>query len=86
MKAFWFGLACLLSASAWAEPSGIASRAWVLIDQASGRELAAHQADLPLAPASLTQLMTAYVLFGDIKKNKLGLGESRHGARGGYAN
>lgn len=76
MKAFWFGLACLLSASVWAEPSGIASRAWVLIDQASGRELAAHQADLPLAPASLTQLMTAYVLFGDIRKNKLSLGEA----------
>ncbi len=76
MKAFWFGLLCVLSATAWAEPSGIASRAWVLIDQASGRELAAHQADLPLAPASLTQLMTAYVLLGDIRKNKLSLGEA----------
>jgi D-alanyl-D-alanine carboxypeptidase/D-alanyl-D-alanine carboxypeptidase (penicillin-binding protein 5/6) len=54
----------------------MASRAWVLIDQASGRELAAHQADLPLAPASLTQLMTAYVLLGDIRKNKLSLGET----------
>lgn len=76
MKGFWVGLACLLSLSAWAEaPEGINSRAWVLMDQASGRELAAHQADLPLAPASLTQLMTAYVLLGDIKKNKLGLGE-----------
>jgi D-alanyl-D-alanine carboxypeptidase (penicillin-binding protein 5/6) len=66
----------LLSASVWADPSGMASRAWVLIDQASGRELAAHQADLPLAPASLTQLMTAYVLLGDIHKNKLSLDET----------
>jgi len=66
----------MASALAWAEPPGIASRAWVLIDQASGRELAAHQADLPLAPASLTQLMTAYVLLDDIRKNKLSLGES----------
>lgn len=68
--------AMLLSVPAWAEVSGLSSRAWVLIDQASGRELASHQADLPLAPASLTQLMTAYVLLGDIKKNKLSLGES----------
>jgi len=37
--------------------------------------LAASRADLPLAPASLTQLMTAYVLLGDIRKNKLSLGE-----------
>jgi D-alanyl-D-alanine carboxypeptidase (penicillin-binding protein 5/6) len=76
MKLVWLGLACLLSVPAWADPSGISARAWVLIDQASGHELAAHQADLPLAPASLTQLMTAYVLLGDIRKNKLSLGET----------
>jgi len=76
MKWIGFGLALLVSASSWAAPSGIAARAWVLIDQASGQELAAHQADLPLAPASLTQLMTAYVLLGDIRKNKLSLGET----------
>lgn len=74
MNIFWLGLALLFSASAWATPAGIMARAWVVIDQASGRELAAYQADLPLAPASLTQLMTAYVLLGDIRKNKLSLG------------
>ncbi len=58
-----------------AAPEGITARAWTLIDQASGRELAAHQADVPLAPASLTKLMTAYVLFSDVGKNKLSLGE-----------
>lgn len=75
MKIFWLGLALLFSASAWAAPAGIMARAWVVIDQTSGRELASYQADLPLAPASLTQLMTAYVLLGDIRKNKLSLGE-----------
>ena len=75
MKWMVWGLALWLTASAWAAPSGVASRAWVVIDQASGRELASHQADLPLAPASLTQMMTAYVLLGDIKRNKLSLGE-----------
>jgi D-alanyl-D-alanine carboxypeptidase/D-alanyl-D-alanine carboxypeptidase (penicillin-binding protein 5/6) len=75
MNIFWLGLALLFSASAWAAPAGIMARAWVVIDQTSGRELASYQADLPLAPASLTQLMTAYVLLGDIRKNKLSLGE-----------
>ena len=76
MRIFWLGLAWLLTVPAWASPAGVTGRAWVLIDQASGRELAAYQADLPLAPASLTQLMTAYVLLGDIRSNKLSLGET----------
>ncbi len=71
MKRFWLGLALLFSAAAWAEPPGVASRAWIVIDEASGRELASQQADLPLPPASLTQMMTAYVLLDDIRKNKL---------------
>ncbi|MFP5404115.1 MAG: D-alanyl-D-alanine carboxypeptidase family protein [Gammaproteobacteria bacterium] len=75
MKWMVWGLALWLTASAWAAPSGVASRAWTVIDQASGKELASHQADLPLAPASLTQLMTAYVLLGDIQRNKLSLAE-----------
>ncbi|MBS1185141.1 MAG: serine-type D-ala-D-ala carboxypeptidase, partial [Proteobacteria bacterium] len=48
MRFLLFCLALWLSASAWAAPSGVSARAWVVIDQASGRELAAHQADLPL--------------------------------------
>ena len=76
MKVFWLGLALLFSATVWAAPpSNISSRAWIVIDQASGRELAASQADLPLAPASLTQMMTAYVLLDDIRRKKLGLDE-----------
>lgn len=77
MKHFWLGLALLFSfsVSAWAGPAGIAARAWIVIDQASGRELASQQADLPLAPASLTQMMTAYVLLDDIRRNKLNLGQ-----------
>lgn len=76
MIIFWFIVALLGSVPAWAQPGGINSRAWILIDQASGRELASHQPDLPLAPASLTQLMTAYVIFGDVRRNKLSLAET----------
>lgn len=75
MNVFWLGLALLFSATAWAAPPVISSRAWIVIDQASGRELASGRADLTLAPASLTQMMTAYVLLGDIRRNKLNPGE-----------
>lgn len=75
MRSFCLALLLLFTASAWGQPAGIAARAWTVIDAVSGRELAAEQADLLLAPASLTQLMTAYVLFGDLAKNKLSLGE-----------
>jgi D-alanyl-D-alanine carboxypeptidase/D-alanyl-D-alanine carboxypeptidase (penicillin-binding protein 5/6) len=76
MKFLWLGLALLFSASLWAAPVGVSGRAWVVIDQASGHEIASHQADLPMAPASLTQLMTAYVLFGDIQRKKLSLSQT----------
>src|SRR5512143_2967322 len=76
MRFLWLGLACLFSVSAWAVPSGMGARAWVVIDQASGRELAAYQADLPMPPASLTQLMTAYLLLDDIRKKKLSLDQT----------
>ncbi len=47
--------------------------AWVLMDHDSGQVLAAQNGDKPLPPASLTKLMTAYVLFGRLKARKLRL-------------
>ena len=61
------------------------ARAYVLMDARSGTELAAHNADTPLPPASLTKLMTAYVLFGDLRTGHLKQDElvtvSRYAAR-----
>lgn len=54
----------------------IPARAWTLVDQASGKELASHNADVQLAPASLTKLMTAYLLFSDLRQKKLALDDS----------
>lgn len=70
MMALW-----LLVSAAWAQPKGISARAWIVTDVASGKVLAEHKANVALAPASLTKMMAAYVLFGDMKKNKLSLGE-----------
>lgn len=51
----------------------IQARAWVLVDQPSGRILASGNPDVQLPPASLTNLMTAYLLFTDLRNNKLTL-------------
>ena len=51
----------------------IQARAWILIDQPSARILASGNPDVQLPPASLTKLMTAYLLFTDIRNNKLAL-------------
>lgn len=53
----------------------VQARAWILIDQPSARILASGNPDVQMPPASLTMLMTAYVLFTDIRNNKLALGK-----------
>lgn len=60
--------------AAAAKPPPISARAWVLIDQPSGRILASGNLDVQLAPASLTKMMTAYLLFTDVRNKKLALG------------
>lgn len=54
-------------------PPDIDAPAWALVDHDSGQELAGRNSDKPLAPASLTKLMTAYVLFGKLKAGKFQL-------------
>ena len=59
----WFPL------TLWAATAPIIpARAWVLIDQPSSKILASGNADVQLAPASLTKMMTAYVLFTECEK------------------
>jgi D-alanyl-D-alanine carboxypeptidase (penicillin-binding protein 5/6) len=49
----------------------LAGKAWVLADLTSGQVLAAEKADERFAPASLTKLMTAYVVFGALRTKAL---------------
>jgi D-alanyl-D-alanine carboxypeptidase (penicillin-binding protein 5/6) len=62
-------LACA-DASAQQSPQ-IAAKAWLLADLTSGQVLTAEKADERFAPASLTKLMTAYVVFGALREGKL---------------
>jgi D-alanyl-D-alanine carboxypeptidase (penicillin-binding protein 5/6) len=55
------------------QPPEIAARQYLLLDLASGQVLAEREADMPADPASLTKLMTAYLVFDAIKAKKLAL-------------
>jgi D-alanyl-D-alanine carboxypeptidase (penicillin-binding protein 5/6) len=52
-------------------PPALAAKSWLLIESASGQELAAQAADERLEPASLTKLMTAYLTFAAIKQGTI---------------
>lgn len=55
------------------EPPVIGAKSYFLVDANSGFELAAFQPDQPLAPASLTKLMSAYTIFKALDDGEIGL-------------
>lgn len=59
-----------------AAPPQIAAKAWAIADFDTGNVLAEHEANDQIAPASLTKLITAYLLFDELKANRLRLTES----------
>jgi serine-type D-Ala-D-Ala carboxypeptidase (penicillin-binding protein 5/6) len=67
-------LALALPLAAFADappPPPVAARAWLLVDYQSGQTIAAHNADERIEPASLTKLMTAYLVFDALKKKTI---------------
>src|SRR5947207_5982051 len=52
-------------------PPAIAAKAYLLVDVLSGQTLVAQNADEPREPASLTKLMTAYLVFRALKEREL---------------
>ena len=64
-------LAPLVAAAQAPQPPQVTGRAWVIADDSSGQILAAEKADERFEPASLTKLMTAYLVFGALKEKKL---------------
>jgi D-alanyl-D-alanine carboxypeptidase (penicillin-binding protein 5/6) len=70
-----------LSSAAWAavpvpKPPAIDARAYVLVDFQSGRVLAAEKAEVQMEPASITKLMTGYVVFRALKEKRLNLSDN----------
>jgi D-alanyl-D-alanine carboxypeptidase (penicillin-binding protein 5/6) len=67
----------VISASALArplpipEPPSLDARSHILLDFDSGQVLAAKNPDKTIEPASLTKLMTTYILFDELKKGNI---------------
>jgi D-alanyl-D-alanine carboxypeptidase (penicillin-binding protein 5/6) len=55
------------------EPPAIAATAHLLVDHNTGKVLVEHNADERLEPASLTKIMTAYVVFREVAAGKVAL-------------
>jgi D-alanyl-D-alanine carboxypeptidase (penicillin-binding protein 5/6) len=78
-KPYLFALAAaalMASAAVMAQglpPPEIAARQYILLDLTTGQTLAERDADTPTEPASLTKLMTAYIVFGALRDKKLDL-------------
>ena len=54
-------------------PPAINADSYILVDFDTGEVLAEHNPDLTLPPASLTKLMTAYILAQEVELGRLGL-------------
>ena len=69
----FFALFCLVAAAQVPQPPEIAARAYLLLDVTANQMLAARDIDAPVEPASLTKLMTAYLVFDALRSKKLDL-------------
>jgi serine-type D-Ala-D-Ala carboxypeptidase (penicillin-binding protein 5/6) len=67
--------AATAGASGIPSPPEVDARAYILVDYTSGKVLAERNADARLEPASLTKLMTCYVVFQALKTGTLKLNE-----------
>ena len=71
------------------EPPSIDAKSWVLMDYASGRVLASKNPDERVEPASITKIMTDYVVSAEIANGKVRMGDpvfiSEHAWRAGGA-
>jgi D-alanyl-D-alanine carboxypeptidase (penicillin-binding protein 5/6) len=74
LLAFFLAAGLAFAAAAQApQPPEIAARHYVLLDVTTGQVLAERAADSAADPASLTKLMSAYVVFGAIREKRLKL-------------
>ena len=64
---------CLAAHAGAPPPPPLVARSWLVGDLTSGQVLVAEKADERIEPASLTKLMTAYLVFAALRDKKLTL-------------
>jgi D-alanyl-D-alanine carboxypeptidase (penicillin-binding protein 5/6) len=76
MKSFLAALVatvCFSVAAQTPQPPEVAARAYLLLDVTANQMLASKDLDMPVEPASLTKLMSAYLVFDALRNKKLDL-------------
>ena len=73
---FLTGVTSTASASIIPSPPKLAAGSYLLMDAASGEILVEHNADKQLPPASLTKMMTAYIVESEIQAGRISLDET----------
>jgi D-alanyl-D-alanine carboxypeptidase (penicillin-binding protein 5/6) len=66
-------LACLPASAQAPQPPEIAARSYLLVDVSANQVLAGRDVDSPVEPASLTKLMTQYLVFDALRAKKITL-------------
>jgi D-alanyl-D-alanine carboxypeptidase (penicillin-binding protein 5/6) len=64
---------CFSVAAQTPQAPEVAARAYLLMDVSANQILASKELDMPVEPASLTKLMTAYLVFDALRTKKLDL-------------
>ena len=78
-------LSALANASLVPSPPTINADSYLVIDFDTGAVLVEHNADLQLPPASLTKLMTAYILAEEVELGRLSLSDSVRVSRNAWS-
>ena len=79
MKTLLFAFVCMLSLAVGAQtpqPPEIAARSYLLMDITSGQVLAEKDSQASVEPASLTKLMSAYLVFDALRTKKITLSQT----------
>ncbi len=66
-------LLCLGASAQAPQPPEIAARSYLLLDVTANQLLTARDIDVPVEPASLTKLMSAYLVFDALRSRKIDL-------------
>jgi D-alanyl-D-alanine carboxypeptidase (penicillin-binding protein 5/6) len=73
LLASWLALFCVLAVAQVPQPPAIAARSYLLLDVSANQVLAAKDIDSPVEQASLTKLMTGYLVYDALKSKKITL-------------
>ncbi len=74
----WFAISSVYAEILMPSPPRLAAKSYVLMDFDSGQFLAESNSNERMDPASLTKIMTAYVIFNELKNNNIRIDDKVH--------